>query len=261
MHRNTLFWGLILTIGGVLLLLSNLGLLGGVNIWDLIWPFFLICLGIWILVERFIPPGRVDHVELPLDGIAQARLRLDHGAGRLSLSADAEAPMFLTGDCGGGVNIIQTRDGEKFKVSLSMPPQFWPGFWKSNSLDCNLRANGNIPLSLDVNTGAGEYRLNLEELKVVDLHLSTGASSTNLILSRQAGRTHAVVKAGVAAVNIRIPEGVAARIRSTSGLASIHVNRSRFPKREGYYQSEDYETAVNSVDLVIEAGVGSIDVH
>lgn len=45
-RRNGLFWGSILILAGVLLLLNNLGYLGG--FWRFFWPLLLILLGLWM---------------------------------------------------------------------------------------------------------------------------------------------------------------------------------------------------------------------
>jgi hypothetical protein len=39
------------------------------------------------------------------------------------------------------------------------------------------------------------------------------------------------------------------------------VDPSRFPKQGLVHQSADYETAANKVDLKIQMGVGSVEVH
>ena len=42
MRRGSLFWGAILVILGILILLDNLGVLAGVSIWNVFWPLLLI---------------------------------------------------------------------------------------------------------------------------------------------------------------------------------------------------------------------------
>ncbi len=59
-------------------------------------------------------------------------------------------------------------------------------------------------------------------------------------------------------MDIAIPEGVAARIHTQGALSSVSVNTVRFPKTQGYFQSPDYETSTNRVDLEAEIGVGSL---
>jgi hypothetical protein len=62
-------------------------------------------------------------------------------------------------------------------------------------------------------------------------------------------------------VVVRVPSGVAARIRASGGLADIRVDRDRFPRAGGVYQSADYDTAANKVDIDVEAGVGSVNIR
>jgi len=62
-------------------------------------------------------------------------------------------------------------------------------------------------------------------------------------------------------VKINIPEGVAAKIRVTGGMMSSDVDRSRFPKSGGYYQSPDYDTATHKAEIRVEMGMGSVKIN
>jgi hypothetical protein len=66
--------------------------------------------------------------------------------------------------------------------------------------------------------------------------------------------------AGAASVDILLPEGVAARIRSVGGLSSTNIDAARFPPQNGLYQSPDYETAPHRADIKIEMGAGLVTV-
>jgi len=69
------------------------------------------------------------------------------------------------------------------------------------------------------------------------------------------------IDTGVSSLKLIVPEGVSARIRIKGGLSAINVNTTRFPLVEGkVYQSSDYTTAVNRLDLTVDAGVGAIDI-
>jgi hypothetical protein len=103
--------------------------------------------------------------------------------------------------------------------------------------------------------------LDLSDLKVRVLDLKTGASQTDLILPAHAGITRGEIETGVSQVNIRVPDGVAARFRVESGLASVDVDTSRFHQSGKIYQSPDYEVAQNKVDLEIETGVGLVRIR
>jgi hypothetical protein len=269
MSRSTLFWGVILILIGALLLLNNLGVLD-VNVWSLIWPLFLIALGLRILWGVVVGPRSVEaeEIAIPLEGAGRARVRIRHGAGRLHVSSASASPGALAaGTFGGGLDHRVRRDGDTLDVEMRVPSDGFPHFvmpWNwgaGGALDCSFGLNSEIPLSLDLETGASDTRLDLTDLRVTDLRLKTGASATDLTLPANAGHTRVDIGAGAASVNIRVPSGVATRILVKGSLAGINVDTSRFPRMGDTYQSTDYDTAPNKVDIDIETGVGSIYVR
>src|SRR5256885_16564138 len=84
--RNpSVVWGGILVILGGLFLLSNLNT--NVN-WNVIWPVFLIAVGLWRIAARVgsssTSPGATDTAE-PLDGLTGATLDLAIGGGSVDV--------------------------------------------------------------------------------------------------------------------------------------------------------------------------------
>jgi hypothetical protein len=128
------------------------------------------------------------------------------------------------------------------------------------ALDWDLVLNGSIPLSLELETGASETRLSLTDLQVRDLRVSTGASSTTVDLPARAGMTRVRIESGAAAAKLRVPQGVAAHVTVRGALAGIRVDESRFHKSGDTYRSPDWETAQNRVEILVETGVGSVEV-
>lgn len=262
MRRGTIFWGGILVLLGLVFLLDNLGFFGNINIWGIIWPLFLIALGAWIIWGHFFrSSAESEHASIPLEGAAQARIRINHGAGRVNISAHDEPGILVDGDFGGGLDIQTRRDGERLDVKMSVRTQILPFSWYPGySLDWNFTLNQGIPLAIELNTGASDNRIDLSELKVSEVKLSSGASATHLTLPANAGFTRLDVESGAASVDISVPSGVAARIRSRSGLSSLNLDNARFPRLGDAYQSTDYENATNKVDVYLQMGAGSVTV-
>jgi len=264
MRRGTWFWGGILIVIGLLFLLGNLGLLP-TDAGNLIWPAVLILIGLWILYGAFY--GRrganVEHVTIPLEGAPQARLRVRHGAGRLDIHAGAGAGELLSGTFAGGLDYRARREGDVLDVKLRVPEGGFPGPWNwHGGVEWVFGLSKEVPLALDLRLGANEARLDLAELRVTDLHLETGASSTNIMMPAAAGYTRADIHSGVGAVNVTVPAGVAARIRTRGGLAGIKVDTSRFPQAgSDTYQSADYAGAANRLDLDTETGLGALEIR
>lgn|SRR5574341_2462688 len=261
MRRPRIFWPALLVIAGVLLLLNNLGILA-INFWALIWPVALILLGVSFLIGTFGRSGAGESraLAIPLEGAEQARVRVQYGAGRLNIHSGAMSGELLSGNFEGGVDHRARRDGALLDARLSAQSPF-PWDWPGGRREWDFGLNGGIPLALEVEMGAAEANLNLADLRVTDFKLETGASSTHVTLPAKAGHTTAKIEAGAASVAIGVPPAVAARIRSESGLASVKVDADRFPHVGNAWQSPDYESAPNRVEISIEVGMGEVTIR
>jgi hypothetical protein len=269
MRRGSLFWGSILILIGVLLLLDNLNIIP--SFWKLFWPLLLIALGLWLVLKttsRRRGFTEMQQASIALGDAQRARVRVDFGAGRLSIHSGAHSGELVIGTFGGGLDYHARREGDLLDVEMSMPKHAFPRFflpwtwWDSQgAFHWSFSLNREIPIVLELKTGASETCLDLSELRITELRLKTGASSTRLTLPAHAGHTRASIKAGAASLNIQIPSGVAARIRIDGSLAGVHVDTGRFPRVGNAYQSSDYETAANRADITAEIGAGSIDIR
>lgn len=261
MRSTSLFWGAVLIILGGLFLLSNLGIITA-DVWGVLWPTALILFGVWLLWGRLFRRGQdLEHASIPLEGATSARVKLSHGAGRLRVAAGAGPDDLLEGDFGGGLDLRTRRQDRQLEAELRSPAGGWaPWDWGPRGREWDIRFNRAIPISLKMDTGAMESLLDLSELLVLELDLSSGASSTDLTLPAHAGYTRAKISGGAASFKIRLPPGVAASIRYDGGLTSLNVDTGRFPRSAGLYQSPDFATAENKVELFIDVGAASVEV-
>ena len=260
--RGNLFWGIVLIVLAALLLASQQGWIKG-DIFGYFWPVVVILFGVWLLTGA-LGKGRsmasAQDLSIPLESARSARIKLDHGAGRLNIQGGAASNELLNGAFGAEVNTNTRLEGDQLQVKLRTSPHMW-SWYPGESLDWDIHLNGEIPLSLKIDSGASSSTLDLTNLKVVDLDIDTGASSTEVSLPANAGNTRVDIDSGASSLNLRIPVGVAARIRVKSGIASVNVDSNRFPRLDGgLYQSADYETAANRADITIDTGVGSVEI-
>ncbi len=259
-RRSSLFWGSVLIILAVLLLLKQAGVID--DVFGYFWPLAIIAFGIWLIISFFTrnQPAEGKQVSIPLEGASSAYLKLDHGAGKLTMRSGAGADEILNGTFGAGVDYKSRLDAGRLEVKLRTSHQLW-AWWPGENLDWDLHLNPSIPLAIKFDSGASSSTLDLSDLKVTNLDIDTGASSTELTLPAAAGNTHVEVDTGASSFKINVPVGVAASIRVKSGIASVNIN-PRFTRLDGgVYQSPDYSTATNRVDINISAGVGSIDIN
>lgn len=263
MRRGNLVIGSVIILVGILLLVNQL--VPTLNIIKFIFPLVLIVLGLWFLAGRklFVRECKKESMSLPLNGIQEADIHLRHGAGRLFINALSDSRELLAGTFDGGVDQEAERNGDRLKLRLRTPSDMFFGFPSIGSMGfCwSFGLNPNIRLKLSLHSGANEAELDLTDLKLSELTLSTGASSTHLKLPAQAGFTQVKIESGAAAVSIKVPYGVAGRIRTKgTGVSSINVDTTRFVAGREGYESIDYETATNKADIIVSTGVGSIDI-
>jgi hypothetical protein len=264
MRRNQLVWGVILLLIGGLMLANAMGikLPNGISPMELFWPALLILAGLWVLVSMFFRGNvEVENVSIDLQGASSVNLKLDHGAGELKLHGGANGSQFAHGSFAGGLDHKASRNGDRLEVRMRPATDVldFPFFRAPSQLDWDVAINNEIPIELKLNLGANKSDLNLSDMNITDLDIDMGASDTKLTLPSR-GRIHADLDLGAASLEIIVPDGVSARIHASLGAASINVDEERFPRNGHYYQSADYDTAANAVDVNIDAGAASIKI-
>jgi hypothetical protein len=252
-------WPVAWIVVGSVLLASTTGTLTQ-DPWEIVveWgPWFLIALGVWFVVGAFLPIGQgpVETLALPLSAATQAGIKIKFGAGELATGVAAPGHL-VDGRFEGGVN---HRLGGPGDVELTQDTTY--GFpWLDRRSDWAVGLTAEVPLDLTLDTGASRSLLDLGGLRLRSLVLRTGASETRVLLPRAAGATTVRVSAGAASVTLEVPSGVAARIRSRVAIGTTQVDQARFPRSAAGYESPDYGTAANRIDIDLEGGVGSMHV-
>lgn len=258
MHRGGLFWGGILILLGVLLLLNRLGILS-VGIWPVLWPLLLIGWGLSLLFgafDRRTEEPRTENLALQLKGFEEAAVTIQYGAGRLLIDSGAAPDELLSGVFEGGVDHRLNPDGEVARVELRPPPAL-PD-WNGRAWDIAL--NADIPLTLNLQIGAAEAIVNLAQTQVRSLALRAGAGQADIIMPASAGEVEATIEGGAGSVTVRVPDGVAARITGKATVGLLDVDESRFAATDTGWQSEAYEDASHRINLSVRFAAGQVSV-
>ena len=212
-------------------------------------------------------PAQIERVTEELGDARRASVNLQHSAGRLTIGAlpDGSAQL-IDANLAHGENtaIVRRLDRRGDQAVLDLRAQTArdvPPIGEAERQDWTINLSPEVPQDLQIQSGAGEVELDLAELTVTRMDLETGAGEVEVTLPRAAGRTEAQIQTGAGDVDVTIPDGVAARIEIRGGLTDTTVDESRFPRVGTYYQSPDYDTAQNQIDLDIETGIGEITVR
>ncbi len=289
--RGVPLGAIILVVIGVLLLLQTTEVVPWalwLELWRF-WPVILIAVGINLIFEKRAPlvaslvalgliagsvgaayaltetdvlgSVNVSRVTEELAGANEARINVDFGAGSLTIGSLPEGSVSLMEGKfqGRDADVNISRTGGRATVTVSSEAS---GFFQSfRDVEWDLSLSRTPEMTIDVDGGAADFRLDLRDLMVRDVQVSVGASSVKIVAPAAAGRVDLVVDAGAASVEIVVPDGVAARVTSSSGLSSLDVDESRFPKSGGIHESPDYDSAENKVDIDLRLGVSSVSVR
>lgn len=300
-HGGSLIFPIVLIVAGLILLLNNLGIVPWSVWLSLaqLWPALLILLGIDLLLGRRHPgfgaaiavtmlvlvvgvalvgtarAGNASTVEktesVPLNGATSGTVVVNLGAGQLAISSlpsNSSNLLQLTAQLSSGASLppptTRVENGaETATIDIKGNAPNW-GFLGSTShggADTTLLLNPRVPQTLRVNLGAGSGNLDLSSVPVHDLAVNLGAGQATIRFPASAGATTAQISGGAAGqLTLVIPPGVGAAIHTTDGLVNLKVS-NRFQAVSDGYQTADYGTAANRVDITLHVGVGQIDVE
>ncbi len=297
-RRDDLRGGLGALVAGIVIFLVGFLFFEGVidlsdgrfgNLTGVAVPLLLVAIGVVVLVGAFVPgpwhrPYIVIHdandraaaeqgtagtgptapvperLAIPLDGAPDAEIMATFGAGHLRLGAAAPG-LLVDGDYAGGVKVDRSGGPGRARLSPPTPPSAWS--WDRAPYSWTMGVTAEIPLRLRVETGAADAELDLSTLRLTDLRLRTGASETRVTLPAAAGYTRVDAEGGAASIRFRVPDGVAARVRSSVALGSTDVDEGRFPRAAAgnAWESPGFEAAPNRVEIEVRGGVGSVSVR
>ena len=199
-----------------------------------------------------------EALALALDGATDGEVRIAFGAGKL-LVGPAASGLLVEGTFEGGVDATHAGPG---RVRLTTPhPASWSWDWGRAPFNWRLGLTAEVPLRLEVETGASDNELDLGGLRVTDLRLRTGAAQTRVTLPAS-GVTRVNAEGGASQIRFLVPAGVAARISSTMAIGSTHIDTSRFPRTPdgAAWASPDFDANPNRVEIAVRSGVGQVTI-
>jgi hypothetical protein len=304
--RRGVFWPLLLIALGLIFLLQNFGFISGVS-WLAVaslWPLLLILIGLDIAFARRWPlPTLAVEVGLIAAGIAlvayspnlspgifvfgngggtgESKVAVPRGATQLNLTLNGGAIRSYHVS-GGATELVEANSanpdlrvratsgtGGRADVRLD---QVSNGFFHPiDDGDIQIRLASDVPTSLTLNVGAGEFDVDLSDVRVTDAKVNVGASSMRLVVPKPTGGDVAIrMNGGASNIVIVVPDGVEARIATTGGLLSLRSDNTRLGTDGGTrgcvacgssVETSGYGTAQNRVTLTIAAGASSIVVR
>ena len=295
-HRRPGITGPIILISlGVLFLLNNLGFIE-LNLWDVImrfWPILLIAIGLDILIGRrsawgaaiaavvvlaILAGGIVffdnqaqwtyasENYEIPLGNVEEATISLDPALGYLLVDAlpkgsnvllRGEIRPFSGEKIGKTVDISGTRATIDLRTEGVIVAPFFGGWSDQPSWDLALHPE--VATDLFVDFGVGKAELDLQDLQIGEIHVEQGLGQMILLLP-SADNMDINLDGGIGEIRVVIPKDVGVRLRAGVGIGNVQVP-SDFTRDGDFYLSPGYAAAENQIEMVIDLGIGSVQVR
>jgi hypothetical protein len=111
-----------------------------------------------------------------------------------------------------------------------------------------------IKSELNLHYGAAEAQIDLTDLEVDELHISSGATESTIIFATYPTKTE--IETGASSLNLLFPEDVGVAIDIDGGAVSKTL--TGFTKKGGTYFSEGYDNSEVKISVDINAGATSV---
>jgi len=207
---------------------------------------------------------------IPLDGATSGDIRITLGAGELTLQGGAPKDKLMEANVFSKAaemqpDFTQATNNSQNTVTMTEPAhkkKEWfalhsPDSWANN---WDIRLNDNVPVTVNVNVGAGHSQLALGSLNLDSLIVNNGAGDTEIDFGTyHGGPFHAEIHNGVGDLTLRIPRDSNTRILVHHGVGDITMNG--FVQNDEMYTTAGFSPAFPVNEIIVGQGVGSIQLE
>lgn len=205
---------------------------------------------------------QVTDTSAPLLGAQQGTLRLHIGAARVDIRGQPLGEdlfrahlEFPNGESAPSVTV----DGGKVEIDQSGTRRFF--FPRPGRRSMELRLNNSLPWTLQLDGGALNGTVDLQDLKLSSLDLNSGAAHLDLRLPPPSGNVRVALSGGAIDVNLRLPAFAEARATMDGGANSLSVNRAG--RRSGgfgsmVWESDGFASAAERYDITVSGGANHL---
>jgi len=191
--------------------------------------------------------------------IEKANLDLSAGAGKITIRGTTDE--LLSGYSYGDrvrYDFSSRVSNDEAYIDFDMRDKRFRIFQDEIDNSLMLSLNENPIWDMDFSIGAAKAIFELDEYRIEDLTLKTGATDIELRLGDKFDRTSVSVEMGAASLDIKIPKESGCQIRGKLFLGGKEFND--FKKVNNVYETENFDEAANKIYLEIHGAVASVEV-
>ncbi|WP_157585122.1 LiaI-LiaF-like domain-containing protein [Runella zeae] len=213
--------------------------------------------------------GETHFSEPFAEGISDATLKFGAGAGEFKIEGTTSQLIEADADTQLGNYVMTTKRNETEKASVVNFEMEGNGKDKNirirdfDNMDNQVKMSlNNTPIwSFDLGLGAGKADFDFSTYKVKKVKIGAGAAEVNLKLGDSVENEATVeVEAGVASIEIEIPESVGCELKIEGALNSKDLDN--FEKISGgLYRTSNYDTATKKISVSYKGGLSQLEIN
>ncbi len=196
--------------------------------------------------------GEIESAEINLR-MGQGELRVDSGAhelmeGTFLYNVRRWKPDIDYSDFAGKGRLV-IRQGRRSGIPVGKTRNRW-----------DISLSDEIPIDLVVDFGAGKGVLDLRGLDLQSLEIDMGVGDLTVDLSGDLEQDLDVtIDGGIGSAKVYLPENIGVRVNVDKGIGSVHARGMM--KSGNFYTNEAFGKTETTIDIEIDAGIGSIDLR
>jgi hypothetical protein len=208
----------------------------------------------------------------PLNGATTVKVEINAGDGNLTIDRLAGGEQMLASGTlqylenqGVPACTLNTSNGQAtlaLKGGGAGQPWFrFPWAACNGATEWQIHFNPTVSFEIIAHSDGGNVKLDLTGMAVTRVSADTGGGNVDVVLPDNASGLNVKASTGAGNVVVLVPGGIAARIRTATGLGKVIMD-SRFSKMDSNtYQSPDYDSAANRVEIMVNSGAGNVSVN
>jgi hypothetical protein len=163
----------------------------------------------------------------------------------------------------GKLSVSQTVNKGTSNVSVSEEVDHGNIFGPVNrKRELTANISNSLPTDVEVNTGASKFNFDFSKLKLENFTLSSGAVTGEVTFGKNVSLLSGKIETGASSITVRVPKGVGLKVNYKGALNNPNFASGLGLNKTGddLYQTADYDSSANKIDLSIDAGVSSIKI-
>lgn len=214
---------------------------------------------------QFVKAGEMksESHSVDLGEATSARVTIDMDIGELKI--DSGEGKLLEGTFDYNVSewepqVSYTVDGSQGSLVVNQPRRRATLAVQNGENHWDIRLNKDVPMEVEINTGAGVSEANFSGIDLSSLDINAGVGNGEFDLAGAWDHDVSVsLHGGVGEVTVFLPSEIGVRVVVNSGIGS--VNTSDLSKDGDTYVNDAFGTSAHTLYLDVEAGIGDIELQ